>query len=149
MLHNIDLMEYSEYLIKAKEEELQFINKLYNQGILLEDGKEIIKNIDDEKNVLVITATRCKDSATILPFLLKLAELNENIKIKFLLRKENRELLEQLSGELKVPTMMILDNNGQVIRKFIEFPKGVKEILISNSKEKKSGSNWWNEKWKI
>ncbi|MDU6295767.1 thioredoxin family protein [Clostridium celatum] len=141
MLHNIDLMEYSEYLIKAKEEELQFINKLYNQGILLEDGKEIIKNIDDEKNVLVITATRCKDSATILPFLLKLAELNENIKIKFLLRKENRELLEQLSGELKVPTMMILDNNGQVIRKFIEFPKGVKEILISNSKEKKSGSN--------
>ena len=32
--------------------------------------------------------------------------------------------------------MMILDNNGQVIRKFIEFPKGVKEILISNSKEK-------------
>ena len=130
MLHNIDLMEYSEYLIKAKEEELQFINKLYNQGILLEDGKEIIKNIDDEKNVLVITATRCKDSATILPFLLKLAELNENIKIKFLLRKENRELLEQLSGELKVPTMMILDNNGQVIRKFIEFPKGVKEILI-------------------
>ncbi|MCE9655848.1 thioredoxin family protein [Clostridium celatum] len=136
MLHNIDLMEYSEYLIKAKEEELQFINKLYNQGILLEDGKEIIKNIDDEKNVLVITATRCKDSATILPFLLKLAELNENIKIKFLLRKENRELLEQLSGELKVPTMMILDNNGQVIRKFIEFPKGVKEILISNSKEK-------------
>ena len=43
MLHNIDLMEYSEYLIKAKEEELQFINKLYNQGILLEDGKEIIK----------------------------------------------------------------------------------------------------------
>lgn len=136
MLHNINLMDYSEYLIKAKEEEIPFIQDMYNKGVLLEEGQEYIKNINTEINILVITATRCKDSATIMPFLLKLAKLNENIKMKFLLKKENVELLEKLSGEVKVPTIMILDNNCKVIRKFVEFPKGVKEFLNSNPKER-------------
>ena len=55
--------------------------------------------------------------------------------MKFLLKNDNEELLSKLSGEMKVPTIMVIDNNN-VIRKFVEFPKGVKDILINNPKEK-------------
>ena len=56
--------------------------------------------------------------------------------MKFLLKNDNEELLSKLSGEMKVPTIMVVDNNNNVIRKFVEFPKGVKDILINSPKEK-------------
>ena len=31
---------------------------------------------------------------------------------------------------------MVMDKNNNVIRKFVEFPRGVKDILISNPKKK-------------
>ena len=52
------------------------------------------------------------------------------------MKKDNEELLNNLCGELKVPAIIVLDNEKNVIRKFVEFPKGVKDILISNPKEK-------------
>ena len=77
-----------------------------------------------------------KDSATIIPFLIKLSQFNEHIEVKFLLKNDNEELLSKLSGEMKLPSIMVIDNDNNVIRKFIEFPKGVKEILIKSPKEK-------------
>ena len=75
-------------------------------------------------------------AATEIPFLLKLSELNKNIEVKFLRREGNEELLEELSGERKVPTFLILNEKGNTVRKYIEFPIGVKEILLNTDKEK-------------
>lgn len=136
MLKDVKLMNYEEYINRAKEEELIFINELYDQGQLLENGLREIINIDRPVKLLVITSTMCRDSATIIPFLIKLSQFNQNISVNFLLKKENEDLLNKLCGELNVPAIMVLDSDNSVIRKFIEFPKGVKEILIKNSTEK-------------
>ena len=135
MLTNVKLMDYEEYLRNANDEEMIFINELYDQGQILEEGLRDIISLNKHIKILVITSTRCKDSATILPFLIKLSQFNENIEVKFLLKNDNEELLSKLSGEMKVPTIMVIDNKN-VIRKFVEFPKGVKDILINNPKEK-------------
>ena len=135
MLTNVKLMDYEEYLRNANDEEMIFINELYDQGQILEEWLRDIISLNKHIKILVITSTRCKDSATILPFLIKLSQFNENIEVKFLLKNDNEELLSKLSGEMKVPTIMVIDNNN-VIRKFVEFPKGVKDILINNPKEK-------------
>ena len=135
MLTNVKLMDYEEYLRNANDEEMIFINELYDQGQILEEGLRDIISLNKHIKILVITSTRCKDSATILPFLIKLSQFNENIEVKFLLKNDNEELLSKLSGEMKVPTIMVIDNNN-VIRKFVEFHKGVKDILINNPKEK-------------
>ena len=135
MLTNVKLMDYEEYLRNANDEEMIFINELYDQGQILEEGLRDIISLNKHIKILVITSTRCKDSATILPFLIKLSQFNENIEVKCLLKNDNEELLSKLSGEMKVPTIMVIDNNN-VIRKFVEFPKGVKDILINNPKEK-------------
>ena len=67
--------------------------------------------------------------------LIKLSQFNENIEVNFLLKKDNEELLRKLSGEMKLPTIMVMDSDNNVIRKFVEFPKGVKDILINSPKE--------------
>ena len=136
MLTDVELMDYEEYLNNANDEEIIFINELYDQGQILEEGLRDIISLNKHTKILVITSTRCKDSATILPFLIKLSQFNENIEVKFLLKNDNEKLLSKLSGEMKVPTIMVVDNDNNVIRKFIEFPKGVKDILINAPKEK-------------
>lgn len=136
MLTDVKLMDYEEYLNNANDEEMVFINELYDQGQILEQGLRDIISLKKDIKILVITSTRCKDSATIIPFLIKLSQFNEHIEVKFLLKNDNEELLSKLSGEMKLPSIMVIDNDNNVIRKFIEFPKGVKEILIKSPKEK-------------
>lgn len=136
MLTDVKLMDYEEYLRNATDEEMIFINELYDQGQILEEGLRDIIGLSNNVKILVITSTRCKDSATILPFLIKLSQFNENIDVKILLKNNNEELLSRLSGEMKVPTIMVIDNDNNIVRKFVEFPKGVKDILINNPKEK-------------
>ena len=83
MLTDVDLMDYEEYLSNANEEEMVFINELYDQGQILEEGLRDIITLNKPVRILVITSTMCKDSATILPFLIKLSQFNENIEVKF------------------------------------------------------------------
>lgn len=135
MLTDVELMDYEEYLNNANDEEIIFINELYDQGQILEDGLRDIISLKQDIKILVITSTRCKDSATIIPFLIKLSQFNEHIKVNFLLKRNNEELLRKLSGEMKLPTIIVMDSDNNVIRKFVEFPKGVKDILINSPKE--------------
>lgn len=136
MLTHIKLMNYEEYLETAKDEEINFINELYDQGQILNVGLRDIINIDKKVRILVITSTMCKDSATIVPFLIKLSQFNEKIEVRFLLRDNNKELLNNICEESNIPAILVLDQNDNVDRKFIEFPKEVKELLIKNPVEK-------------
>ena len=136
MLTHMNLMNYEEYLESAKSEEIIFINELYDQGQILNVGLREIMNIDKHVRILVITSTMCKDSATIIPFLIKLSQFNKKIKVEFLLRNDNEELLKNICGEKNIPAILVLDENDNVDRKFIEFPKEVKELLIKNPAEK-------------
>lgn len=136
MLTHMKLMDYEEYLETAKGEEIIFINELYDQGQILNVGLREIINIDKHVRILVITSTMCKDSATIVPFLIKLSQFNEKIEVRFLLRDNNKELLNNICGESNIPAILVLDENNNVDRKFIEFPREVKELLIKNPVEK-------------
>lgn len=136
MLTDVKLMDYEEYLINANNEEMAFINELYDQGQIFEEGLRDIISLNENVKILVITSPTCKDSAIIMLFLIKLSQFNENIKVKFLLKNDSEKLLKNLCGEMQIPAIMILDNYNNIVRKFVEFPKGVKKILMSNPKEK-------------
>ena len=136
MVTDVKVMDYEEYLLNANEEEIIFIRNFHEQGQLLSSGIEKVKEINERLNILVITSTMCKDSATIMPFLMKLAKVNKNINIKYVLKNGNEEILERMSGETRIPSIMLLDSEGNVKRKIIEFPSGVKKILKDSPKEK-------------
>ena len=136
-MKNFDLgITYNEYLSLADEEQRGIIDRLNEQSQLINKDLHKVRNIKNKLNILVFGEPRCKDAATEIPFLLKVSELNKTIEVKFLRREGNEELLEELSGERKVPTFLILNEKGNTVRKYIEFPIGVKEILLNTDKEK-------------
>lgn len=128
-------LTYDEYLEMAETEQLEFINKLNEESNLIENNLEKIRRMDTYKHIVVFAEPHCRDVAKTVPFLLKLSDLNNKISVKFLRKKGNEKLLEKLTGEVKIPTILILDNLGEVERKYVEFPKGVKEILKNTKVE--------------
>lgn len=131
---NLDkCISYEEYISTAKEEEILFIDELYKQGRLVSHGVEDIKNIKSNINILVITDTFCKDSATTMPFLMKLSELNSKIHVNFLKKEGKEELLQELSG----PTIIKLDEKKQMKGKYIEFPQVVREKINGKNEEER------------
>ena len=139
---NLDkCISYEEYISTAKEEEILFIDELYKQGRLVSHGVEDIKNIKNIKsniNILVITDTFCKDSATTIPFLMKLSELNSKIHVNFLKKEGKEELLQELSGECRIPTIIKLDEKKQMKGKYIEFPQVVREKINGKNEEERN-----------
>ncbi|MGL5352282.1 MAG: thioredoxin family protein [Clostridium sp.] len=122
-------MSYEEFINTAEKEHRSFIDSLNEQGQLNENGLDKIRRIKEEINIIVFTETRCKDSATTMPFLMKLAEFNKNINVSFYRKEGNEEIVEKLTGEKRVPTIVVVDSEGKPKRHYIEFPIKVKYKL--------------------
>ena len=92
--------------------------KRLDKTIEIED--EIIaefQKIDETQKWLVITESWCGDAAQNLPIIHKLAELNDKIELKLVLRDENLELMDLfLTNESRsIPKVIILDNELNVL----------------------------------
>lgn len=122
-------MNYQEFIDSAEEEHREFIDSLNEQGQLSQEGLQYIKDIKEDTNIVVFTETRCKDSATTMPFLMKLVDLNKKLKVSFYTKEGNEDTLEKLTGELRVPTIVMLDSKGNGKRQYIEFANKLKQKL--------------------
>ena len=80
--------------------------------------KKKLKNYQESVSWLVIAESWCADGAHTLPVLNKLADLNENINLKIVLRDENPELMDAfLTDEARaIPKLVMIDNKtGEII----------------------------------
>lgn len=125
-------MNYEEYINTAEKEHRSYIDSLNEQGQLTEKGLDKIRDIKDETQIVVFTETRCKDAATTMPFLMKLADINKKIRVSFYRKEGNEEILEKWTGEKKVPTIVIVDSEEKPKRYYIEFARKVKNKLESS-----------------
>lgn len=131
-------ISYEEYISSSTDEELLIINKLEKQCKLSERGIEHILCIDSPMDIAVFSMTRCQDAGTVIPFLMKLSDLNNNINVKFYYREGNEDLLYNLTGEKRIPSILLMNTEGQVARKFLEFPRAVDELIKGNTENKES-----------
>lgn len=130
-------LTYEEYLKTGTEEDKKMINEFFNRVSADKEKIKEVNKIDKDVDIAVFSITRCKDAASAIPFLIKLTEENENIKIRFWHREGNEELLEKLTGAKRVPSMIRLEN-GNPTRMYVEFPKVVDEEIKRNLEEKES-----------
>ncbi len=70
-----------------------------------------LEQIQTKQYWLVLTEAWCGDAAQNIPVLNKMAETNPHIEIRFLLRDENLELMDQYltNGGRSIPKMILLD----------------------------------------
>lgn len=126
---------FKDFIKTYKEDELEIIEKYYKNSKIEDIGLEKIKSIDEKVNLIVFSELYCKDAAIALPILNELNNLNKLIEIKYLTRNGNEELLKQLSGDKKVPTILKVSGDLEVLDTYIEFPKRFKKTLTEKNRE--------------
>jgi len=84
---------------------------------LNEQAIEATQNLQDHVTWLVITESWCGDAAHILPVINKLANQNENIDLKIVLRDENEDLMNMFltNGTRSIPKLIMINDKTEEV----------------------------------
>ncbi|HRI22121.1 MAG TPA: thioredoxin family protein [Panacibacter sp.] len=99
---------------------------------IIPELKEYVEGISAPQTWMVITEGWCGDAAQIVPVLNKIAELNDKITLKFLLRDENLQLMDQYltNGKSRsIPKLVLLDENNEELFNFGPRPAILQEMF--------------------
>lgn len=97
-----------------------------------ENTKARINDFKDKVTWLVITESWCGDAAHIMPVINRVAELNDNITFKTVLRDDNEDLMNLFltNGSKSIPKLiMIEDKTGEVIDTYGSRPSNVTKLV--------------------
>ncbi|MCM4166818.1 hypothetical protein KCTC52924_01671 [Arenibacter antarcticus] len=97
-----------------------------------------IERVDREITWLVLTESWCGDAAQTLPVMNKIANLNNKISLKLLLRDENTELMQRFmaNGSMAIPKLIAIDNaSGDIIGEWGSRPS-VAAKMVQDQKDK-------------
>lgn len=97
-----------------------------------------IQEIEEPQTWLVLTEGWCGDAAQNLPVINKMAELNDKIELKLVLRDENLELMDLFltNNGRSIPKLIQLDSEQNVINSWGPRPT-IATKLVTDYKEKK------------
>lgn len=97
-----------------------------------EDAITAIENSKRKMTWLVLTESWCGDAAHIMPVINKIAELNENIDYKIVLRDENEALMNEFltNGAKSIPKLIMIDDETkEVVNTFGPRPSVVTQLV--------------------
>lgn len=107
--------------------------KRWDKTVKLSDTtKAEVESFDKNVTWLVLTESWCGDAAHIMPVINKVAELNNNIDYKVVLRDENDALMNQFltNGGKSIPKLIAIDNNtNEVLDTFGPRPSVATEMV--------------------
>ncbi|MFL0267164.1 thioredoxin family protein [Candidatus Clostridium radicumherbarum] len=131
-------MDFKGYLNKNSKEESE---RLVNNLDKIELSKEVYdaaKEIKENVNVVVFSEGYCPDCIATLPFIKRLSEVNDKIKVFYYGLKGNEKLLEEYTGTSRIPTIMSFTENMEPKGAYIEVPAELSEKMarLSNDKQK-------------
>ena len=105
-----DFMENSEEVLNYTKMNISRMNRGAKTCRITDELSEALQSISQKYIWLVITEGWCGDAAQSVPVFVKMAELNPNIEIKFVLRDENPKLMDAYlyKGTRSIPKLIIL-----------------------------------------
>ncbi|MEM9075896.1 MAG: thioredoxin family protein [Bacteroidota bacterium] len=82
-----------------------------------DENKEAIANLNSNLVFLVLTESWCGDASPSLPVINKVAQLNENIDLKVILRDENLPLMDEFltNGSRSIPKLIVWDKDKREV----------------------------------
>ncbi len=105
------------------------ISKTYNPS---ESIRELVKSITLPQIWMVITEDWCGDSAQNLPYIAALADLNENIDLRILLRDENTDIMDNyLTNGISrsIPILVAFDEEGEDLFRWGPRPLEAQDLI--------------------
>ncbi len=100
-----------------------------------------ITAISSPQTWLIITEAWCGDAAQIIPVLKKIADLNDSIQTRFVLRDEHEELMDLFltNGGRSIPKVIVIDNEKEeVLFDWGPRPHEVQDMVNQRKLEKDS-----------
>lgn len=123
---------------------LQRTHRWDKRGQVLPEVEMIVNAIKHPQTWLVITEGWCGDSAQILPFINKMAELNPNITLKVILRDEHPHIIDQFLTDGRsrsIPKVVILDTESlEVLGSWGPRPSEVQKNYLLEKEDPEVGS---------
>ncbi len=114
-------------------------------GKLTSELMDKLMSVDRKMTWLAITEGWCGDAAQNLPFLNKMAELNPNIDLRFVLRDENLPLIDAFltNGGRSIPKLIALDDSHNVLGTWGPRPEPVQQAFLENKiSQEKTGKEF-------
>jgi hypothetical protein len=108
---------HSEAMLGHTTMNIARMNRLDKKATISPELEEIVKNLPAQK-WLVISEAWCGDAAQNLPWINKLAELNNGIELVIILRDENLAIMDQFltNGGRSIPKLIGIDaTKGEVL----------------------------------
>ncbi|MGK0363427.1 MAG: hypothetical protein ACI85O_000472 [Saprospiraceae bacterium] len=99
---------------------------------------EKLEKIDKPQLWLVLTEAWCGDAAQIVPVMNKMAEVQPNITLRFILRDENLEVMDAFltNGGRSIPKLIVtVGEDNEVIKDWGPRPSEVQEIVTLSKTE--------------
>lgn len=106
---------HSESMIHYTKMNAHRMRRLDKQIQLNDDLAEKIHQINRELTWIVLTEAWCGDAAQLIPLINKMAQLNPNITLRFLMRDENLEIMDQFltNGRSRsIPKLICIDTES-------------------------------------
>ena len=121
-------VNYETYVGSGTKEERARIPKNYSRVRFEESLSEKIAGISKKVNFLCVGEIWCPDCQLNLTVIKKMCELNPQMEISVITRGRGQKFLSEALGleEVKIPTVVLLDENYEKIGVFLEKPEVVK-----------------------
>ena len=97
-----------------------------------QDIQDRIAKFDEKVIWMVLTESWCGDAAHLMPVMNKIAELNNNIDFRVVLRDENNELMNRFltNGSKSIPKLIMIDKaSGDVLNAFGPRPNSATKMV--------------------
>ncbi|MGJ8735292.1 thioredoxin family protein [Zobellia laminariae] len=115
-----------------------------------------IAKLDRKVQLIVLTESWCGDAAPALPVINKVAQLNDNIDLKVVLRDENVDLMNRFltNGGMSIPKLIFWDEeNQEVLADWGPRPKLAAKLVADHKEEhgqllpeiKEEIQQWYNK----
>ena len=124
---------HSEAMIHYTLMNAHRMRRLDKQVNIIPELQEQVKEIDRDMIWLVLTEAWCGDAAQIIPLFNRMAELNDHIKLRLLLRDENPEIMDEFlyrGRSRSIPVLIALDADSlEVIGSWGPRPEEAQELF--------------------
>lgn len=123
----------SESQLNYTKLNLQRLSRWNKRAKINEELEEKIEEIQNDITWLVLTEGWCGDASQSLPFVFKMAELNKHINLKFILRDEHPEVMDEflVNGTRSIPVVIMLDSETlEVLNVWGPRPKLIQDEYI-------------------
>jgi hypothetical protein len=128
--------DHSEAMLDYTKMNIQRMNRLDKTIEINEEIRTDLATIPDQLNWLVLTEAWCGDAAQNIPILSKMANASSKIHLRFLLRDENLEVMDQYltNGGRAIPKLIMLDQDFNEIASWGPRPSEVQNIVLENKR---------------